>query len=177
MAVGHIVSRESPLFHLLTGIGLVGLVASFHGILIAGSRALLEFGRARYAPALVGEVHARTKTPVVALLVNLVIGLITLATGQTSQIILIAVFGALTLYLLASAAVIKLRIDEPELARPYHAPLYPVTPLLALVLSIVCLVAMVVKYPTLAMIYAALLVGAWLLFLVFVPKERRSSNV
>jgi ethanolamine permease len=175
MAVAHIVSRESPLFALLTGIGLIGLIASFHGILIAGSRALLEFGRARYAPAIVGEVNARTKTPVVALLVNLGIGLITLATGETSQIILIAVFGALTLYLLASAAVIKLRLSEPQLARPYRAPLYPLTPIVAAALSVVCIVAMVWKYPTIALVYLVILVVAWVLFLAFVPKERRSA--
>jgi len=177
MAVAHVVSRGSPLFHLLTGIGLIGLIASFHGILIAGSRALLEFGRARYAPAIVGEVHAKTKTPVVALLVNLVIGLITLATGQTQQIILVAVFGALTLYALSSAAVIKLRRSEPELPRPYHAPLYPLTPIIALVLSLVCIAAMIVKYPTQALVYVAILAVAFLLFVMVVPKERRSSIV
>jgi ethanolamine permease len=175
LAVGHIVSRESPLFTLLTGIGLIGLIASFHGILIAGSRALLEFGRARYAPAIVGVVNAKTKTPVAALVVNLGIGLITLATGKTSDIILIAVFGALTLYLLASVAVIRLRTTEPDLPRPYRAPLYPVTPVVAALLSIVCIVAMVWKYPTIALVYAGILVGAWLLFLLFVPKERRSA--
>jgi ethanolamine permease len=177
LAIGHIVSRESPLFHLLTSIGLIGLVASFHGILIAGSRAMMEFGRARYAPRIVGEVHAGTKTPVVALLVNLVIGLIALATGQTSQIILIAVFGALTLYVLSSAAVLVLRAREPELARPYRTPGYPATPVIALVLSAVCLAAMVWSYPTLAVVYLAIVVGAWLLFVLFVPKERRLRSV
>lgn len=177
MAIGHIVSRESPLFVVLTGIGLIGLIASFHGILIAASRAILEFGRARYAPAIVGEINARTKTPVVALLVNLVIGMVALATGKTSDIILISVFGALTLYALSSLAVIRLRMREPELPRPYHAPLYPLTPIVALVLSLVCIVAMIVRYPTLAVVYAAILVGAMVLFLVFVPKERRSSIV
>lgn len=175
MAVAHIVSRESPLFVVMTSIGLIGLIASFHGILIAGSRAILEFGRARYAPAIVGEVHPGTKTPVVALLVNLAIGLVTLATGKTSDIILIAVFGALTLYALASAAVVRLRMREPDLPRPYRAPLYPVTPIVALGLSLVCLVAMIVKYPTLALVYAGILVGAWLLFIGFVPKERRTA--
>ncbi len=175
LAVGHIVSRESPLFVVLTGIGLIGLIASFHGILIAGSRALLEFGRARYAPAIVGEVHPATKTPVVALLVNLGIGLVTLATGKTGDIILIAVFGALTLYALASAAVIKLRISEPQLERPYHAPLYPLTPIIAFSLSLVCIGAMIWKYPALALIYSAIVVGSYLLFLVFVPAERRRA--
>lgn len=175
LAVGHIVSRESPLFVVLTGIGLIGLIASFHGILIAGSRALLEFGRARYAPAIVGEVHPGTKTPVVALLVNLGVGLVTLATGKTGDIILIAVFGALTLYALASAAVIKLRISEPQLERPYHAPLYPLTPIVAFILSLVCIGAMIWRYPTLALIYSAILVGSYVLFLVFVPAERRRA--
>jgi ethanolamine permease len=177
MAIAHIVSRESPLFVVLTGIGLIGLIASFHGILIAGSRALLEFGRARYAPAIVGQVHPGTRTPVVALLVNLGIGLIALATGKTSDIILVAVFGALTLYALAAAAVIRLRRTEPDLPRPYHAPLYPLTPIVALVLSLVCIVAMIVKYPTLAAVYAAILVGAWLAFIVFVPAERRTLSL
>ena len=175
LAVGHIVSRESTLFVLLTSIGLIGLIASFHGILIAGSRAVMEFGRASYAPKIVGEVHVKTKTPVAALLVNLAIGLITLATGKTSQIILIAVFGALTLYALSSAAVLRLRMREPELPRPYRAPLYPITPIIALVLSLVCLAAMVWKYPLLAAIYGAILGGAWVLFLLFVPPERRTT--
>ncbi|HEX5063522.1 MAG TPA: ethanolamine permease [Kofleriaceae bacterium] len=177
MAIGHIVSRESPLFVVLTGIGLIGLIASFHGILIAASRAILEFGRARYAPAIVGEINARTKTPVVALLVNLGVGMIALATGKTSDIILIAVFGALTLYSLSSIAVLRLRMREPELPRPYRTPGYPFTPWIALALSLLCIVAMIVRYPTLALVYAAILVGAWVLFLVFVPADRRSSIV
>ena len=115
LAISHVVSRDSPLFAVLTGIGLVGLVASFHGILIAASRAILEFGRARYAPKQLGVVHARTHTPVVALLVNMAIGCVALVTGKTSDIILIAVFGALTLYILSSAAVIRLRRTEPAL--------------------------------------------------------------
>jgi ethanolamine permease len=175
LAVGQIISRESPLFVAMTSIGLIGLVASFHGILIAASRALLEFGRARYAPAVVGQVHPGTKTPVIALLVNLGIGLVALATGKTSEIILIAVFGALTLYALSSAAVIRLRRREPELPRPYRAPLYPVTPIIALVLSLVCIGAMIVRYPTLALVYAGILVGSWLLFIAFVPPERRTA--
>jgi ethanolamine permease len=177
LAVGQIISRESPLFVLLTSIGLIGLVASFHGILIAGSRALLEFGRARYAPAVVGEVHPTTKTPVIALLVNLGIGLVALATGKTGDIILIAVFGALTLYALSSAAVIRLRVREPELPRPYLAPLYPVTPIIALVLSVVCIAAMIWRYPTIALVYSGIVVAAWIAFVTFVPVERRSRGL
>lgn len=168
LAISHVVDRASPLFVVLTGIGLVGLVASFHGILIAASRALLEMGRARMAPALLGEVHARTKTPVVALLANMGLGFVALLTGRTDDIILIAVFGALVLYILSSAAVVVLRRREPLLPRPYRAPLYPWTPLVAGVLAAVCLVSMAWAHPWHALLFAGLLGGSWLGFVTLV---------
>jgi len=175
LAISHIVARDNPFFLVLTGIGLIGLVASFHGILIAASRAILEFGRARYLPRVVGEVHATTHTPVAALLANMGVGLIALFTGKTNEVIVLSVFGALTLYILSSAAVIALRRREPELARPYRAPLYPATPVLAIVLSAVCVIAMVWTHPYLALIYGGILGGGWLLFVQLVPAARRTT--
>ena len=166
LAISHVVSRTSPLFVLLTGIGLVGLVASFHGILIASSRALLEMGRAKMAPAALGEIHPVTRTPIVALLVNMGIGFVALLTGHTDDIILIAVFGALALYILSSAAVIRLRTKEPALERPYRAPLYPLTPIVALVISGVCFASMVWSHPWHAAVFAGIMVGCWLGFLL-----------
>jgi ethanolamine permease len=173
LAISHVVPRDSALFGVLTGVGLVGLVASLHGILIAASRAILELGRAGYAPRVLGEVHATRATPVPALLANLAIGLVTVVTGKTTDIIPIAVFGALTLYILSSAAVLQLRRSEPALARPYRAPLYPITPWLAIALSAVCVVAMAWTYPWLAAVYAVVVGGAWLAFVLFVPADRR----
>ncbi len=115
----------------------------------------------------------RRKTPVAALLANLGIGLVAIATSQTEGLILISVFGALTLYVLSSAAVIALRMREPELARPYRAPLYPVTPILAIALSLVCLVAMVWTHPWVAVLYVVGLGALWALFVLLVPRERR----
>ena len=175
LAISHVVSRDNPFFLVLTGIGLVGLVASFHGILIAASRAILEFGRARYLPRALGEVHAGTHTPVAALLANMGVGLVALVTGKTNEIIVISVFGALTLYVLSAAAVIRLRRQHPELARPYKTPLYPITPLLAITLSLVCIAAMVWTHPVLALIYAAILGGGWILFVALVPAAHRTT--
>jgi ethanolamine permease len=166
LAISHVVSRDSPLFVVLTGIGLVGLVASFHGILIAASRALLEMGRAKMAPAALGEIHPKTRTPIVALLLNMGIGFIALLTGRTGDIILIAVFGALALYILSSAAVIRLRTTEPALERPYRAPLYPFTPIVALVLAAVCMVSMIWSHPWHATIFASIMGGCWLGFVL-----------
>ena len=173
LAIAHVVDKGSWQFTALTGVGLVGLVASFHGILVAGSRALLEFGRAGYAPRAVGEIHAGTRTPVVALIANMIVGLVALVALDTDDVILIAVFGALTLYVLSSAAVIALRRREPHLARPYKTPLYPVSPLVAIALSLVCAGAMVQSYPNMAIAYVAIMSVAYALFVLFVPRDRR----
>jgi ethanolamine permease len=173
LAIRHIVAPDSAWFVLLTSIGLVGLVASFHAFLVAASRAILELGRAGYAPRVLGTVNARTRTPIAALLANFAIGLVALVTGKTALIILVAVFGALTLYLLSMIALVVLRRREPALERPYRTPMYPLVPVVAIALTLMCLAAMIWTYPTIAGGYAALLAVAWLLFVAFVPPERR----
>jgi ethanolamine permease len=175
LAIAKLVSRDHPLFTIMTSIGLIGLVASFHSILIAASRALLELGRVGYVPRILGVVNAKTRTPVAALFANMLIGLVVLLTGKTGDIILISVFGALTLYILSSAAVLQLRRTAPDLPRPYRAPLYPYTPIIALVLSLVCVVAMAWYHPWLFLLYLGLLAASWLAFVVLVPSERRTT--
>jgi len=87
---------------------------------------------------------------------------------------LISVFGALTLYIMSSAAVIKLRFSEPELARPYKTPLYPLTPILALVLASVATIAMMVKFPGPAAAYLGILGVTLVAFGLFVPESART---
>ncbi len=172
LAISHVVDRSHPLFAVLTGVGLLGLVASFHGILIAASRAILEYGRVGYAPRVLGEVHASRKTPVAALLANMAVGCIALFTGHTGDIITLSVFGALTLYVLSMLSLFQLRRKEPALERPYRTPLYPVVPGVALVLAVVCLAAMIWFNPGLAAVYAGIVLVTWGLFALLVPRDK-----
>ena len=50
LALGKVVGENSFLYDLLITIGLFGLIASFHGIILAAGRATFEFGRVGYAP-------------------------------------------------------------------------------------------------------------------------------
>src|SRR5258707_3544688 len=59
LALAEVVGGRGAMFHLLVTIGLLGLVASFHGILLAAGRAALQLGRTGYAPAFLGRVNAR----------------------------------------------------------------------------------------------------------------------
>lgn len=157
LALGQITGENNLLYHLLITVGLFGLVASFHGIILAAGRASFEFGRVRFAPAFLGNVHPRFKTPANALLVNMGIGIVALLTGKTAEIITIAVFGALTLYMISMIALIKLRKTEPGLVRPFKVPMYPLFPIIALTLSIISFIAMAVYNLKLTLIYLLIL--------------------
>ena len=153
------VGDDTIFYHLLVTIGLFGLVASFHGIILIAGRAVLEFGRVGYLPRALGRVHAQRKTPMNALLVNMLVGFGALFTGHTDEIITLAVFGALTLYTLSMLSLFKLRTTQPELERPYRAPLYPALPMAALVLAAICLTAVTYYNQMIALIFVALMIS------------------
>ncbi len=157
LALAHIYGEGHILYTLVTSIGLFGLIASFHGIILAAGRATFEFGRVGYAPKILGNIHPKFRTPSNALIVNTVIGIIALFTGKTGEIITIACFGALTLYIVSMIAILKLRQKEPDLERPFKVPLYPLTPIVALVIASIAFLAMTVYNPTLAAIYFGIL--------------------
>jgi len=63
LALSKIVGGNNLLYHLLITIGLFGLIASFHGIILAAGRASFEFGRVKMAPDFLGKIHPRFQTP------------------------------------------------------------------------------------------------------------------
>jgi ethanolamine permease len=167
LALGKIVGESNALYHLLIAIGLFGLVASFHGLILAAGRASFEFGRVNYAPSILGKVHPRFNTPANALICNMIIGIGALLTGRTAEIITISVFGAITLYIISMITVVALRLKEPGLRRPFRVPLYPVFPIIALTIALGSLVAMLAYNQLLGGVYFLLLLGSFAVFKIF----------
>ena len=130
------------LYHTVVAIGLLGLIASFNGIILASGRALFEMGRVGFFFRFMGRANRRTKTPVNALLVNGVIGIAAILFLDTSGLITISAFGAVTLYIVSMLALIGLRHKEPDLERPYRTPFYPVFPVIALLIAFFSLAVM-----------------------------------
>ncbi|MEP7100035.1 MAG: ethanolamine permease, partial [Burkholderiales bacterium] len=67
----------------------------------------------------------------------------------------------IVMYLISMAALFKLRRSEPDLLRTYRAPFYPVFPAIALVLGVVCLIAMVWFNFTLTVLFCVLMALAY----------------
>ncbi|MCW3094270.1 MAG: eat [Ferruginibacter sp.] len=171
LALAHIVGNNNLMYHLLITVGLFGLVASFHGIILAAGRSSFEFGRVQFAPAFLGRIHPKFQTPANALLINMAIGIIALLTGKTSEIITISVFGALTLYIVSMISLLQLRKKEPLLPRPFKVPWYPVFPITALVIAIISFVAMMIFNFKLAVIYFLLMGVCYVGFRIFSNKS------
>jgi ethanolamine permease len=160
LALARIVGGRGLLYHMLVTIGLLGLVASFHGIVLAAGRAAFELGRTGYAPRFLGRVHPRTGTPVAALTTNAAIGIAAILSSRTGDLIVLSGFGAVALYGLSMVALFVLRRRAPELPRPYRTWGYPLVPGLALGLAALCFGSMVWYNRVVAVVFAAILTGA-----------------
>ena len=161
-----VVGQSSGWLHMLVWLGLFGLVASFHGIIMGYARQIFALSRAGYLPAVLGRLHPRFRTPHVATIAGGVVGiaaiysdtLVSIA-GQslTASIVILSVFGALLLYIVSMLSLFRLRRSEPDLDRPYRAPLYPVAPAVALLLAVVALAAMIYYNPLIFLLFAAIM--------------------
>jgi ethanolamine permease len=97
----------------------------------------------------------------------MLVGIAALLTGKTGEIIIMACFGALTLYIISMITVLVLRKKEPDLPRPFRVPLYPYLPITALIVSSIALVAMTTLNWQIAVFYFAILAITYAGFRLF----------
>lgn len=142
-ALGIVLGRDNSLTQLFASLGLFGLIASFHGTIIGYSRQIYALARAGLLPSFLGNVNSRFQTPHWALIGGGIIGCVALKLGTTDQVIILAALGAVVMYMISMVALFELRRKEPGLERPFTVPVYPYFPLIALILSTVCLIAIV----------------------------------
>lgn len=171
LALSQIISKNSLIYHCLIIIGLAGLIASFHGIILAAGRVTFEFSLVGYIPKWLSTINSKFKTPVNALIINMLIGILALSTGRTDEIITIACFGAITIYISSIISLFTLRKTRPAMPRPFLMPLYPFAPLAALCIAIISLIVLTIFNLTLACIYFGILIFSLVWFTLFVPDK------
>jgi ethanolamine permease len=168
-AMKTVVGDNSGWLHMLVWIGLFGLVASFHGIILGYSRQIFALSRAGFMPALFSHVNARFGTPHRAIIAGAAVGVLAILSDDvklndmslTANLITLAVFGAIVMYIASMLSLFALRKKEPLLERPFKAVAYPFFPAIALVLALVCLVTMIYFNFALALMFAGLMAAAF----------------
>jgi ethanolamine permease len=152
-ALAIVLGRDSTWTQLFASIGLFGLIASFHGTIIGYSRQVYALARSGYLPGFLARVNTRFRTPHWALAAGGGVGVLALTTGTTNQVIILSVLGAVVMYLLSLMSLFALRHQEPDLERPFRAPFYPVSPVIAVLLSVVCLISIVYYNQMLSLLF------------------------
>jgi ethanolamine permease len=165
LALAQIIPANSYVNILFIIAGIAGLIASFHGIILSAGRANYEFSKMKCFPIFFGKIHPRFQTPANALLLNMCLGIVILFTGKTAEIITIAVFAALTLYIISMCSLIVLKQKAPALDRPFKVPFYPYTPIIAIIIGAISLIAMVLYNPILFTIYITMMIVCFGLFI------------
>ena len=97
------------------------LIATNAGI-IGVSRLVYSMGIHRQVPDRLRQLHPKYGTPWIGILVFGVIACITLLPGQAEFLGNMYAFGAMLSFTIAHAAVIRMRLTEPDRERPYRGP-------------------------------------------------------
>ena len=164
-AMKAVVGENSGWLHMLVWIGLFGLVASFHGIILGYSRQFFALARAGYLPPALAKL-SRFHTPHRAIIAGGLIGIAAIYSdglialqgmSLTAAMITMSVFGAIVMYIMSMLSLFKLRRSEPHLERSFKAPGYPLVPGIALGLALVCLAAMIWFNGTIALLFLGLM--------------------
>jgi ethanolamine permease len=165
-----VVGSSSGWLHLLVWIGLLGLIASFHGIIMGYSRQIFALARAGLLPKALAVIHPRWRTPHFATLAGSIVGIVAVCAdgvvqiaGQplTASLVTMSALGAIVMYIMSMLSLIHLRRTQPDLRRPYRTPLYPLFPLTALVIAVVSLIAIVYYNPLVTGLFAgSFVIGA-----------------
>lgn len=170
--IGQVLGKDNSVTKLFAGIGIFGLVASFHGIIISYSRQIFAMARSGFLPSILSQVNKKYQTPHWALIVGGLIGILALYSGTTDKLIILSGLGAVVMYVISMLSLFMLRKKEPDLPRPVKAPLYPYFPWIALILSCLCLIAIVYYNFWLSMIFFG---GFGITAILFVWKKKDTS--
>lgn len=125
---------------------ILGLLTSWNGFFLAGSRVVFALARGRIISGWFGETHPRFGTPHRAVLLT---GALTLFAPLLGRDALLSIVNAGSFFIAVAflgvaLSIIRLRRDRPDLARPFRLPGGALVPVLAVVGSAGILAAMVI---------------------------------
>jgi APA family basic amino acid/polyamine antiporter len=127
---------------------LVSTFGCLNGLILSGARVCYAMARAGLFFRSCATVHARRRTPAVALVYQAVWSCVLAISGSYSALLTYTSFASVLFGALTVAGVYRLRVTQPERPRPYRCWGYPITPALYLAAAIPFLLGVVLGAPT-----------------------------
>ena len=119
--------------------GMVACLSALGTSIDVQSSIARGMSRDGYLPKVLLSVHRRFKTHHVALITGSIFIIFLSEIGTVEFLGYAASFGSLLVFALANLSLMKLRGKKPYLKRPFKAPLYPITPIAGIFMSLLLL--------------------------------------
>lgn len=176
-SIGIVLGKQNGMTQLFAGIGLFGLIASFHGIILGYSRQIFALARSGFLPSFLSAIHPRFQTPHWSLIAGGIVGIVAVCSGTTDKLIILSALGAVVMYIVSMVSLFVLRKNEPLLHRPFKAPFYPWFPLVALILSGVCLIAIIYYNLLMSVLFFIALIFILILFVALGKHKNLAKRI
>jgi len=122
--------------YLFAFAGILATVSSMNTAMLAASRTSFAMARDQRLPAIFKHIHPKTKTPVFSILFAAVIVFISTSIRDLNHIATLTSIFALAGYSLVNVAVMIFRRRLPDAKRAFRVPLYPLTPILGVLVNV-----------------------------------------
>ncbi|MFN8666168.1 MAG: amino acid permease [Gemmatimonadaceae bacterium] len=127
---------------------IVSMYSAAHATVITAPRVYFSMAQDGLFFKRLAEVHPRYGTPALAIITSCAWAAILALTGTFEQLLTYVVFVGWIFYALGAAAVIALRIKQPNAPRPFRVPGYPFTPLLFVLAAAAIVLNTIIEQPT-----------------------------
>ena len=117
--------------------GIAGILTSWNGFMIGGSRILYAMAESGMLPQFLAKIHPRFHTPSNAVLLVGALSIIAPFFGRSALVWLVNAggLGIVLAYLVVAISFLVLRRKEPEMERPFRAGRGPAIGIIAVILS------------------------------------------
>lgn len=123
-AMGEAFGGSQLMANILVLGGIGGIVTSWLGFYVGGSRAIYALARAGMLPRSLGELHPKYKTPHRAIMLIAVLSTLAPLLGRPALVWFVNAggLGLVIAWLMVAVSFIILRKKEPDMPRPYKLP-------------------------------------------------------
>lgn len=131
---------------ITTAFAMISVAAIANLVVMTATRVAFGMARSGIMPSFLAHV-APTGTPRAALLASVVIAAALASTGAYIPLMAISATFIILINIAVDLAALGLRRSEPNLARPYRIPFFPLPPLMGIAINVVILIALLREDP------------------------------
>jgi len=143
---------------LIAALICISALGAVNGLVFTGARISYAVGADHRAFRILGRWHSRTGTPIRALLVQAGIAIVVLLVlRKFDETVLYAAAAVYLFYLATTAAVIVLRLKDPDRPRAYRVLGYPFTPIVFAAVCLFLIYSAVTYKPVFALVWIGVL--------------------